>query len=195
MKRVALVAALLFAGTAVAGGPKIVRSVKTNLDSDPQLERVQVVDRNPKGLPHAQEVWIVDGSAAHPISPTKEFFNAAKPVADGLGLAPHDVWYKGVSGNGGAPPEVFALVHWDGRAAHVLWRYSSLQSDLGARYAGADARLLNDPKAATRGLEIKLHEGVRAPTEPNCCPGHVRYSLYRFKGTRYVLYKRWTVKV
>lgn len=194
MKRVAVLVALLFAGTAFAGGQKVIRSVKTNLDSDAQLERVQVVDNHSSGIPHAQRVWIVDGATARPITPIEEFFNAAKPVADGLGLAPHDVWFKGVRGNGGAPPEVFGLVHWTGTAARALWSYSSLRSDLGARYAGADARLLNDPKAATRGLEIKLEEGVRSPTEPNCCPGHVRYSLYRFNGTRYVLYKRWTVK-
>jgi len=77
--------ALLLVGTAADGGPKVVRRVKTRLDDDAQRELVQVVDSHPNGIPHAQSVRIVDGTTARLVSPTVEFFNASKPVSDGLG--------------------------------------------------------------------------------------------------------------
>ena len=74
----------------------------------------------------------------------------------------------------------------------------------GKMLADASAKLIDLLRIRTQPIGMRLFEdpadmekiqGVRKPTEPNCCPGHVRYSFYRFNGTRYVLYRRYTVKV
>jgi hypothetical protein len=190
--------------------PRIVQSVRGNLDGDSHLEQAQVLDSlkpNPYGGTkplHEEFARILDASGGRPfdqqISPVVERVRVTivpAGIEDASGLTyPRAVWYAGGIGIGGAAPAFFGLVGWTGGGAKILWRYEPKLSNLGRSYDGAGAELFNDAVRGGMGPEVRLQEGIHHSGDPSCCPRTTQVSLYRFAARvgHYVLYSR-TVRV
>jgi hypothetical protein len=195
--------AVATAATPWSSAPRIVQSLRANLDADPGTEQAQVVDYtkpNPYGGTvsiHVEYGRVIDriagGLREIQVTPRVEHLGL-RAVRDGAEDQRPDIWYWGSIGGAGAVPRFYGLVDWDGRKARVLWKYDARVSSV-KRYSGAHATLFQDPAAQTSGYEIKLQEGSRRPGEPNCCASRARVSLYRFSDSRYLLYRRYFINL
>jgi hypothetical protein len=171
---------------AASAEPRVVQTVRVNLDADSALEQVQVMDYarpNPYGgtVPiHVEYGRVVDRVGGRlskiQVTPRVEHLGV-RAVRDGAEDQMPDIWYWGSMGNAGAVPRFYGLVDWNGRKARVLWKYNAQLSSVRRRYAGAHAALFQDPAAQAPGYEVRLEEGVLGPGEPSCCPSQARISL------------------
>jgi hypothetical protein len=181
-----LAVALLVAvgGAALPAAPaeaRVVRSLSADLD----LERVETVRTRVRRSYFLYWIEVRDGTRATRISPRVERIGVQ--VADLNRDGRPDVFYQGSMGASGRATE-FGVSDWTGAGERELWSYSWRRTDLGQRFAGASARLIEDPGAGAPGAEIELVEGVRRRGEPSCCPSRQRVSRFRWDGTRFTRY-------
>ena len=152
---------------APAADPRVAKRIRANLDRDGRVEQVEIVAgsrRNPYGgtvripIRYVRVVDRVQGRLLkRRISAMVEF--ARVKVRDFNRDGRLDIWFAGVSGNGGTAPHWFGLFDWTGRRRRVLWRWSWRRSVVGSRWAGAS---VHRPEYASEypGLELVLKEGV-----------------------------------
>jgi hypothetical protein len=198
LRRLAAVTLLALA-LVPAAEAKIARSVGVNLDRDRRVERVQLVaTTRPNHLGGTQPipvryVQVVDRVGGRLIrrrvSPRVEF--ATVKLRDFNLDGRPDIFFSGVSGNGGAAPQWFGLYDWTGRARRVLWSWSWRRSAVGRRWAGASVRRAERSRSHP-GLELVLEEGVLSRGDANCCPSRLLVSVYGYspRARRYRLIDR-----